>query len=280
VQKFSKDLVQFAVDANKILAGDRFTQNSKTNWGYGAAPVYIGGDDLVFFAPVASINEKGEFVTIFDLISEIDECFDKIFNIKEADGSYKYYKSITKRRPCMTYGVSITYYKFPLRETYEQSKQLMYDVKNDVKNDDYVTRNRIHFVLQKHSKQNYTGIIDKNFYDTFNRYRDLLKSNTAKGLAGDKSEKFLNSIHKNILTNSGQYLDKTVSDLTELFKNNFNEKVHKEFAPYLEEVREWIQEMLEKQDYKKEDLFEAETLETVVSLLKFIHFIRDNEFRN
>jgi len=282
VQEFSKDLVQFAKDANKILAGERFTLNSKTNWGYGAAPIYIGGDDLVFFAPVASIDENGKFKTIFDLINEIDNCFNKIFNtvIKSDDNGnvlqYEKYKYIKENRPCMTYGLSITFYKFPLREAYEQSKQLMYDVKND----DFKTRNRIHFVLQKHSKQNYTGIIDKNFKPTFDKYRDLLKSNTAKELSGEKSDKFLNSISKNLFTNSGQYLDKHIPDLAQLFKNNFNEKVHKEYEEYLTEVRVWIQEMLENQDYKKESTFEEDTLETIVSLLKFIHFIRDNEFRN
>lgn len=282
VQIFSKDLVEFAVQANEILAGKRFTHNSQTNWGYGAAPIYIGGDDLVFFAPVASINEEGDFTTIFDLINSIDNCFNDIFNKPakvDACGrilEYEKYKSITENRPCLTYGVSITFYKFPLREAFEISKQLMYDVKND----DYKTRNRIHFVLQKHSKQNYFGIIDKNFETIFDKYIELLKSTTAKALSGEKSEKFLNSIFKNILTNKGQYMDKNMPDLEELFKNNFNEKVHKEFAPYLTEVRMWIQEMLEKQDYKKGSTFEEDTLETIVSLLKFIHFIRDNEFRN
>jgi CRISPR-associated protein Cmr2 len=276
VQKFSKDLVEFAVKANKILAGERFTNNSQTNWGYGAAPVYIGGDDLVFFAPVATIDENGEFKTIFDLIDGIDKCFNDIFNEKEPNGSYKHYKNITKNRPCLTYGVSITFYKFPLREAYELSKQLMYAVKND----DYESRNRIHFVLQKHSKQNYFGIIDKNFESTFVKYIDLLKSTSEKAPTGEKSERFLNSIYKNILTNKGQYLDKSITDLEELFNNNFNEKIHKEYKPYLEEVRKWIQEMLNKQDYKKVSTFEEETLETIVSLLKFIHFIRDNEFRN
>ena len=109
---------------------------------------------------------------------------------------------------------------------------------------------------------------------------ELLKSTTAKQFNGKKSEKFLNSIYKNILANKGQYLDKNVPELYELFKNNFNEKVHKEFSDYLSDVRIWTQEMLKQQDYSKGRLFEEETLNTIVSLLKIIHFVRDNEFKN
>lgn len=281
IQNFSKDLIDFAIKSNKILAGERFTQNSRTNWGYGAAPVYIGGDDLVFFAPVASINEKGEFMTIFDLISEIDVCFNEIFNKpikKDEKGNvieFEKYKDITDSRPCLSYGVSISFYKFPLREAFEQSKQLMINVKND----NFKTRNRIHFALHKHSGQTYKGIIDKNFKEVFKKYLELLKNKGARSLTGDKSEQFINSIFNNIQKNKGQYLDKNIQNLEELFNHNFNEKIHNEFRPYLEDVRNWVEEMLQKQDYKKGNIYEEDTLETIGSLLKFIHFIRDNEFR-
>jgi len=276
VQNFSKDLVEFAVQANKILAGERFTNGSKTNWGYGAAPIYIGGDDLVFFAPIATIDTNNGYKTIFDLVDALDKCFNKIFNKPEKTDEngeileYKKYKSLTIDRPCLTYGISITYYKFPLRQAYEQSKELMYAVKNNT----YATRNRIHFVLQKHSRQSYYGVIDKNFKIVFEKYRNLLTKSIANELTGEKSEKFLNSIYKNIIENDGQYLDSNIPDLKNLFKANFNEKVHKEFEDYLEEVRIWIELMFKNQGYSRE------TLDTIISMLKFIHFIRDNEFRN
>ena len=271
IQKFSADLVNFSYEANRILAGERFTNGSKTKWGYGAAPIYIGGDELVFFAPVASINEKNEFKTVFDLVADLDNCFEEIFNKKKPDNTFEKYEQIVGNRPCMTYGISITYYKFPLREAFEQSKELMYAVKND---NNYKSRNRLHFVLQKHSKQNYYGIIDKNFYDVFKKYLSLLNCNNTKNLTGEKSDKFLNSIHKKIIENYGQYLDINVTNLEDLFEISFNEKIHKEFLTYLKEVREWIEAILKNQGY------DSITLNTIVSMLKFIHFIRDNEFRH
>ncbi|NPA44451.1 MAG: type III-B CRISPR-associated protein Cas10/Cmr2 [Chlorobi bacterium] len=268
INNFSKDLIEFSIKANEILAGKRFTQNDVTDWGYGAAPIYIGGDDLVFFAPVASRDRDGNYLTLFDLIDKLDRAFDDIFNKKDENNNYEKYKGMTENRPCLTYGISITYYKFPLREAYELSKNLMYEVKNDK----YKTRNRIHFKLQKHSKQEYTGIIDKN-YNTFSKYRELLNSNL-KTPKGKDSDLFINSIYQKILLNRGQYLDTNVKDLTALFDETFNEKVHKDFVEYLIKVREFIEQMFSNQGYNEE------TLNTIVSLLKLIHFYRDNEFRN
>lgn len=267
IRDFSKDLLDFAKKANEILAGDRFTSNHPTNWGYGAAPVYIGGDDLVFFAPVASRDKDGNFKTLFDLIADIDGAFDEIFNKQDEQGNYVKYKDLTSVRPRMTYGVSISYYKFPLREAYEISKNLMYEAKEEK----YDTRNRINFLLLKHSKQEYKGIIDKNF-DNFEVFRKLLNSNIM--LKGKDSDLFLNSISKKIQENPGQYLDKSITDLTDLFDNTFNESVHKNFIDYLNKVREFIESMLKDQGHNES------TLETIVSLLKLIHFYRDNEFKN
>ena len=268
IQKFSQDLLDFAKKANKILAGDRFTKNNNTNWGYGAAPVYIGGDDLVFFAPVASRDEDGNYKTLFDLIAEIDNAFNEIFNKKDTDGDYVKYSGLTDVRPRLTYGISISYYKFPLREAFEISKNLMYEAKADK----YKTRNRLNFLLLKHSKQEYKGIIDKNF-NNFESFRKLLNSNL-RIPKGKDSELFLNSISRKIQENPGQYLDKSIKDLSDLFDNTFNESVHKNFKDYLNEVRKFIESMLNNQGYNES------TLETIVSLLKLIHFYRDNEFKN
>jgi CRISPR-associated protein Cmr2 len=270
VKDFSSDLISFAIQANKILAGERFTKGSDNNWGYGAAPVYIGGDDLVFFAPVASINEKGEYKTIFDLINDIDQKFNEIFNAQNSDKSYLKYPTIASNRPCLSYGVSITYYKFPLREAYEQSLELM----RAVKTDEYPTRNRMHFILQKHSKQIYSGIIDKNFEQAFKNYRELLNRNKLKSPLGEDSDKFLNSIYQKILENENQYLDTNIEDLTDLFSISYNEKIHSKYKDYLKDVRLWIEDMFKNQGYT------SDTLHTIVSMLKMIHFIRDNEFRN
>lgn len=266
---FSKNLLKFADEANKILAGDRFTSGG-TNWGYGAAPIYIGGDDLVFFAPVASTN-KGVYQTIFDLINKIDIKFNEIFNNKDSNDKYERYKELTEsERPCMTYGVAITYYKFPLREAFELSKQLMINAKDDSK---YGTRNRINFTLLKHSKQTYNAIIDKNNKSGLDAYLKLLSGNVQKPENKD-ADIFLNSIGQVIAAYPGVFIDRSISDLTDFFEKQFNEPVHKKNHNYLREVKEWIQEVLDKtEDYD-------ETLTSIQAQLKFIHFIRDNEFKH
>ena len=297
VQSFSKDLIKFSQEANKILAGTRFTNGDLTNWGYGASPVYIGGDDLVFFAPIASrveINGQQEFQTVFHLLRDIDNKFNEIFNKKEAEAYIKYPQIYESERPCLSYGISITYIKSPLREAFEQSRELMYQVKNDV----YKSRNRINFVVQKHSGQLFGGIIDKNVVGFFDAVLTLLDANHTNTLKLKKSEIFINSISKNLTFYKSSIL--AISDLATpnqrkesieaLFDDLFNEPIHKEFEDYLNEIRDILIHMIERYpddinksnpDYIK--LRRNRLSEVVTSLhgiLRFIHFIRDNESRN
>ncbi len=62
----SKNLFDFGQAAKGVIVS------------YGGSPVYIGGDDLFFFAPVAVV-EEGKTKTIFDCIADLDVAFELNF---------------------------------------------------------------------------------------------------------------------------------------------------------------------------------------------------------
>ncbi len=288
IKNFSKDLIDFSIAANMIIAGYRFTQGNSDEWGYGGAPVYIGGDDLVFFAPVASLVEKNgkqEFQTVFHLIHEIDQKFNEIFNTSIGGNYVKYPKISADFRPCISYGISFTYIKHPLKESFEFSRDLMYFVKSDT----YKTRNRINFRVQKHSGQWFGGIIDKNFTESFDGIMNLLttRNKNALTLLRGESELFINSVGQKLT----QYETTIIScsnspeSIQALFDNIFNEPIHERFRNYLNEICNLLTQML--MEYPKEISDSnlrneriKEVIQTVHGILRFIHFIRDNEFRN
>ena len=285
---FSNDLLAFAQEANNLIAGKKYTEGDDFDWGYGGAPIFIGGDDLVFFAPVGSRDGSGNFKTIFHHIKEIDDCFDQIFNEKDEHGQFKKYPNISER-PRMTYGVSITYIKHPMKEAYSLSRELMEQIKHNTK---YHTRNRLHFKILKHSGQDFDGIIDKNNSTLFMHFLQMLEITGTPTPEGTKAENFITSITYKLdllkipLRCCFEEKDRILAKgmLTAFFKNEFNEPIHEEYKDYLQEVLELAWLALGQNfpidpgnpdhlnDYK-------EYLTTLHGMLRFIHFIRDNEFR-
>lgn len=98
VTKFSKDLVSFSENASKIIHD------------FGGTIIYIGGDDILAFCPLIN-HEKN----IFEVIKELNTQFHNIFN----DSIY------TQYNVSMSYGLSISYYKYPLNEAMEIAHDLL-----------------------------------------------------------------------------------------------------------------------------------------------------------
>ena len=106
---------------------------------YGAMPIYAGGEDLLFIAPVVGKDGKN----IFDLIGEIDDIFAKHFEKMEGN-------------PSLSYGISITYYKFPLYEAWKKASNLLFGKAKKVEG-----KNAVAWELQKHSGSTFTGALSK-----------------------------------------------------------------------------------------------------------------------
>jgi CRISPR-associated protein Cmr2 len=139
-------------------------------------PIYAGGDDLLFIAPVVSNDKDGNTQTIFDLIKQIDEDF-KNAKVPEITVTDKEGVTLT---PSISYGISITYYKYPLYEALEMSRNLLFDVAKKTKG-----KNAIAWTLQKGSGSSMDSVFSKNNTDIYAAFGSLIKTinvNTDKNL--------------------------------------------------------------------------------------------------
>ena len=127
IKMFSKTLLEYASEASKKVSE------------FGGMPIYAGGDDLLFLAPVENTVGK-KIITIFDLCDQIDKLFTENIN------SLCKVKDIPA--PSLSFGVSIQYYKYPLYEARQTAADLLFGVAKKHPN-----KNTMAIKLHKHSGQ-------------------------------------------------------------------------------------------------------------------------------
>jgi len=247
IKKFSYLLSDFAVKATKIIDS------------YGATPVYIGGEDLFFFAPVVGRDtQEGETQTVFDLIKTLDSLFDQVINkqteidfgLKEGEG------------PTLSFGISITYYKFPLYEAKNMSYHLLFNIAKE-----QMGRNAIATTIIKNSGHNISFEISKKDGALFDKFLKLVKDRIST------KDNFINSVTYK-LDSFKAILSRIAGDksrVESLLKNNFNENYYANLSFY-QSLRDYIVEIAK----AKDGLTEA-GYRLLYGTLRFIHFIRSNE---
>ncbi len=295
IKKFSNNLWHFGEEAVQLI--NKFQ----------GTPIYAGGDDLLFFIPVAhtrlnnkkdddtetteesrSINQKPKVKidkTFFDLINEIDALFHKWFT------NHEDFKEIIKGmsiKPTMSYGVSISYYKFPLNEARELGvDQLFYTAKKTCR------KNAVSYAVLKHSGQYYgtTFHKDKDSYKTFDK---MIKEH---GVDGD----FIHSIAQKLEPQStvifeiGKTCNKKDRDkmFDQFFENNFDESIHtikkqdgdKKLIPFLDVTKKLFMDV-----YTENPVFDAgdddnalerhkANLKKLYAALRFLEFINNQQER-
>ncbi|MFH1118199.1 MAG: type III-B CRISPR-associated protein Cas10/Cmr2 [Bacteroidota bacterium] len=165
LEKFSKNLTDFSRKSADIIHE------------YGGHPIYIGGDDLFFLAPVLSTVD-GIDQTIFELIKKLDTCFNEIWKKNKIPG--------VDVKTSMSYGLSITYYKYPLAEAINLSHHLLQDVAKMAPE-----KNAIAVQVMHHSGQYSKTVFEKNENASFDKFLSLLKEFPLK-------DTFINSVHDRI----------------------------------------------------------------------------------
>ena len=252
--RFSKELSGFAKDAAKIIND------------YGGKPVYIGGDDLLFFAPVKSQNGS-----IFQLIEQLDERFEKCdFGVAEA------------MKPTLSFGVSISYHKFPLFESLEISRNLMEEkAKGFTDKSGKKIKNAVAFRVLKHSGQFFEGVLHKNKPETdsdggsYALFLNLL-------LKTSQTNNQLNSLTYK-LRDQKTLVREMVGKLgwqkrmEYFFGNFFNEGVHQNNA-YLNDVKHLLIKLLEETvpdtaDAQLKELKATQAIDTFYAQLRIINFL-------
>lgn len=231
------------------LLGDFSTNATKLVVKYGGVPVYAGGDDLLFFAPV---KDKDDNETIIHLLEKLDLDFKLKFNGSSVSQSF---------------GLSITYYKYPLAEARETASNLMFfGAKKQP------CKNYVDATLQKHSGQkiNFGFNLSSDYFISFKSLMDDAIS---------QKENFLNSVMYK-LEDQLTIIDKISTDegkLSLFFENNFNESSHQKYKDFFEKLAKYIKETFDFYIHEKID----QKINRIYGSLRFIQFLnakdKDNE---
>ena len=163
LREFSKRLFDFGIKAEKVIAN------------YGGNGIYLGGEDVLAFLPIACIDPNGIMTqTIFNVIKQLDDCF------QETLGTYALEKKVTP--PTLSYGIMISYIKHPLKGSMKEAHDLMDKVaKNKTQ------KNAIGLRFQKHSGQYMECCIEKSKKDSWNSIRGIVEEYTRQ--VGDEKDK-------------------------------------------------------------------------------------------
>jgi CRISPR-associated protein Cmr2 len=255
-----------------------FTAFAKTAtasiFGFGAQPVYAGGDDLKFFSPLAKPAGQG-FTTIFSLLDDIHSLFENELN--KSEKLKKFYAEHTNLpRPSLSFGVHFSYYKYPLNEALEQAETNLHEAKRRHGG------NAVCFTMRKHSGHYFGTVIDWKHETLSELLLPLLKT-----VHADKD--FLSGI----MHRMRQYrkLFKAIEHDEEKIKqfilNSYDETVHDASRDFLDQVAGAMvcaaasMPVAAATTVGPEPFYEPgpvnDYMNIIYSTLRFIHFINDTE---
>lgn len=146
VKEISQCLIEFGKNATNAIKK------------FGGMPIYAGGDDLLFISPVISNNNNN----IFDLIDILDGLYN---NVQEK-------ANLKDIKTSMSYGISISYYKYPLYESLSEARLLLFD-----KAKSYKQKNAIAWNLHKHAGSSFYGVVGKDS-PTFSAFKKAIEAST------------------------------------------------------------------------------------------------------
>lgn len=156
----SEALIKFGKDASQKIEN------------YGGLPLYAGGDDLLFIAPV--IGKDGS--NIFNLIDVIENTSFKDV-VKAVAECGKENKGVEIKgnivEASLSFGISISYYKYPLYEALECARDLLFGKAKKIEQ-----KKAVAWSFRKHSGGTFDvafSLKDINLHDAF---RNLIKATT------------------------------------------------------------------------------------------------------
>lgn len=228
--------------------------NGLLNWGkkaydeivkYGGLPIYIGGDDLLCFAPVANGLEN-----VFDLIANIRSAFDA--------------QKFPGGKAAVSFGVSITYYKYPMAEAIEKAAELLYGAKS-------VGGNATAIRLLKHSGSEFDTILKhgKPVEEAFNK--------VVRSMKNDKAFNSAVAHHLYGLEEAYSIVGHHPVRVWNMFQNHFDEAKDEKNAkyPFMENTKDLIAETFK--DHGSTEDSKKRAIRDIYSYLRLARFINGQE---
>ncbi len=151
VKVFSEACIGYAWSAAELIAG------------FGGMPIYAGGDDLLFLAPVYGRLDRNNA-----LVTELCMAIRKRFNeaLKTAFAG----REASLCLPTLSFGVSIQYERHPLYEAFEESRNLLEQAKKSGwKDGEKIIKDNLALSLRKHSGQKLSLLIHNPDHEAFRK---------------------------------------------------------------------------------------------------------------
>jgi len=228
IKEFSKALSGFSLLAAQEIAK------------YKGFPVYAGGDDLLFFAPVSNGKEN-----VFYLLEKLDRIFEEQVTNKFAG---------IKPKASMSYGISISYYKFPMHEALTTARELLFHKAKQK------PKNAIAVKVLKHSGQAFEALLhkplDKKFKALLTEDKGLVINSLMYGF-----DKFNVLLKESLDDNSNAKLEN-------FFNNFYDEDIHTKSRDFIDDIKDILRKA-----HKENDGDFEKTVSQVNAQLRIIKFL-------
>lgn len=208
LQHFSKSLLEFGLKADKTIAA------------YGGKGIYLGGEDILAFVPMACIDKNGQNDSFLELIDRLDKDFQDTVQV------FAEQKNVHPL-PTLSYGVMIAYYKHPLKEVMHKAHDLLEYVKKNI-----AGKNAINILFQKHSGQLNGCVILKELEEPYIKIREMVntmmdKDEFLSGVMHRLYEDYVYELFSRSLANgfSVDAFVKNFVDLPEIIRDSFEDKL-------------------------------------------------------
>lgn len=262
---FSEKFFNFSTDVAEKFKPAKEAKVAK------AVPIYIGGDDLFFFAPILRDGKDD----VFDLINEVDDCFKSFRSELSNAGDLS-----------MSYGVSIFYYKSPMSEAMDVATKMLFD-----KAKGYEGKDRVAVSIRKHSGKTIEFALpcketanrtQGNGPSLYNEARRLMKDLREDGAMIEGFIHWLGEMYDAVIA---PILDMQMPDemkkirLSALCKNFFDEEIHQEekARKFMGEVFDFLYLTSSEKETPRWDHEERKKL--LYGILRYCQFVTDKEER-
>jgi len=197
---------------------------------------------LLFFAPV--VSENGH---IFELLKEIREKFDE---------------KIKNDTLSISFGLSLSYYKYPLNEALKASVDALEYAKDNGKNSTTMK-------LQQHSGQ-YVQTTIKHSSPSYEEFEKLIK----EYLKIEDEKAMLSSFHHTIrkFEDVLKAIRKDPVAIENFFENNFNDAHKRQYEEFTKKLVNYIKTI-----FSDEEDFEKKAIDRLYASLKIIKFLKGEE---
>ncbi|PIS28390.1 MAG: type III-B CRISPR-associated protein Cas10/Cmr2 [Candidatus Marinimicrobia bacterium CG08_land_8_20_14_0_20_45_22] len=193
INEFSKKLFQSGVDNFDLCSS--YSSSVKDI----GEPIYVGGDDVLAFLPVAYHTSDKRITTIIDVALALNTKF----------------KELLGQDVGLSIGISIAYYKHPLAVTLEKSREMLFGIAKN-----QVGRDTLAIHLKKHSGNDAQVIFSFREPERLGQFNGLLKAILLS------EEDLMGSIHYNLLRFKNLLIHiETTEQLTNFFDNNFSDQL-------------------------------------------------------